>query len=577
MIGGVAVFGANVVDTTEHVTSMWVGAALSRDGSAAINEEIDYNFAANSKHGIFRDVPRLNPASPIGVSSPDAPDNLEIVETPQDSSSYPATRLRIGDPGVTVSGKRRYLIKYTLNDLAPGGALAWDAIGAGWDVSVEQAEIQVAAPWVLTDLRCVQGGTGSTAACEVTQPEPGLLVVHPGKLDAHQGVTVYASAGAPLEVSPSLTGPAIAPNSNQGAGVHKGAGVPLTALVGAGAALLGAGTASRVVRRRGRERVSVGGTADPANDASRAGGTDERLIDTDELASLTSIESAPPDELTPPQGGVLLQEAVREEHKVAWLIDEAIDGSINLVDQGTGAVALGRGDGPGDPLAASVLDTMFAGRNFLMLGTYDKPFAAGWSMVGSQLKQWADSSGLWDPKGARRRIAVLIGGGIAAVVGVVAMGVAAARAANSSPWWGPLIAVAILAMVAGAGLACAVRAWELRVRTPAGTDQWLRVESFRRFLAQSERHDAEQAAARGVLGKYTAWAVAVGEVDRWSRAVNAAGDIPVRDIPGRSVRNYVHLAPILHSATSATSAAPSSSRGGGGVGGGGGGGGGGSW
>jgi hypothetical protein len=68
-----------------------------------------------------------------------------------------------------------------------------------------------------------------------------------------------------------------------------------------------------------------------------------------------------------------------------------------------------------------------------------------------------------------------------------------------------------------------VRAWELRVRTPAGSGLWLwlRTESFRRFLAGSEAHHAEEAARRGHLREYTAWAVAVGEVDRWSRAVAA--------------------------------------------------------
>jgi uncharacterized membrane protein len=220
-----------------------------------------------------------------------------------------------------------------------------------------------------------------------------------------------------------------------------------------------------------------------------------------------------------------------------------------------------------------VLDQMFDGRQQLDLGTYDKPFAAGWSIVGSQLQHWADTSGLWDPKGDRRRIIVRVLGVLATVVGLLVTGVGAALAANTNAWW--LIAVAIGAVVAGVGLACAVRGWELRVRTPEGAGLWLRVESFRKFLAQSEGYHAEQAAARGVLREYTAWAVAVGEVDRWTRAVNSAVNIP-----DRSALTYVYLAPILYSATSSSSTAPSSSGGGGGgggVGGGGGGGGGGSW
>jgi uncharacterized membrane protein len=102
------------------------------------------------------------------------------------------------------------------------------------------------------------------------------------------------------------------------------------------------------------------------------------------------------------------------------------------------------------------------------------------------------------------------------------------------------------------------------------------VESFRRFLAASEARHADEAAKRGVLREYTAWAVAVGEVDRWSRAVAASS--AARD---PAVAQYAVIGPSLSSATAATSTAPSSSGGGGGggggVGGGAGGGGGGSW
>jgi hypothetical protein len=100
------------------------------------------------------------------------------------------------------------------------------------------------------------------------------------------------------------------------------------------------------------------------------------------------------------------------------------------------------------------------------------------------------------------------------------------------------------------------------------------VESFRRFLHESETFHAEEAAKRGVLREYTAWAVALGEIDRWERAVEGS-----TAIPSDAGLGYVHMAPALMSSTSSTATAPSSSGGGGGgsVGGGGGGGGGGSW
>jgi hypothetical protein len=123
--------------------------------------------------------------------------------------------------------------------------------------------------------------------------------------------------------------------------------------------------------------------------------------------------------------------------------------------------------------------------------------------------------------------------------------------------------VAIGGVIFGAGLAAALRGWELRVRTPAGSAAWLRVESFRRFLAGSEAYHAEEAARRGVLREYTAWAVALGEIDRWSRAVRAS-----TAIPADAGLSYAYLAPALMMSTMSASTAPSSSGGGGSFGGG---------
>lgn len=80
-----------------------------------------------------------------------------------------------------------------------------------------------------------------------------------------------------------------------------------------------------------------------------------------------------------------------------------------------------------------------------------------------------------------------------------------------------------------------------------------------------------------MLREYTAWAVAIGEIDRWERSVAASSAIPQDAGLG-----YVHMAPLLMASTLSSSTEPSSSGGGGdggggGVGGGGGGGGGGSW
>src|SRR5690606_20554634 len=133
-----------------------------------------------------------------------------------------------------------------------------------------------------------------------------------------------------------------------------------------------------------------------------------------------------------------------------------------------------------DPTTGAFLDQAFAGRSTIDLGGYDPQFAAAWAGVGSQLTAWQHSSGLWDPAGDRRRNAVRILGGLAALLGLAVAGVGGALASRWGVEWLP--AVVVGALLAGGGIAAAVRGWELRVRTPQGSGLWLRVESFRRFL-----------------------------------------------------------------------------------------------
>ncbi len=567
LLGVGAAIGA-FVGNPEHIQEMWAGASFHQDGSAAITEVIDWDFgSATDKHGIFRDVKDLDPAANIKVTSPDAPDELLIAAAPFDAAAYPATRLRIGDADQTVSGRHRYVITYDLGAdvLSENGRLGWNAIGAYWPVPMSKATVEAVAPFELTDVRCSQGPNGSGTPCTITQPEPGHLVAQIGELGAEEGVTIAATPGAALAAAPVLSPPTGPIPPGDGIGLVPPA---LLALFGG---LLGALPASRIVRRWGRERVGAGGATDAA---WATDSTSERRVDSDELDAMATIEFAPPEALSPAQGGVLLAESVEQRHKVAWLVTEAIDGAISI-DQEDGKRVRLRRLGFGDPEASPVLDTMFDGQQELLLGKYDKDFAAGWRQVGTGLQHWMDTSGLWDPAGDRRRTMVRVLGILTGIVGAAATVLSAVLAAQHGAGW--LVGVAIGAVLAGIGWAGAIRAWELKVRTPLGSGLWLRTESFRRFLAQSEGYHAEQAAARGVLREYTAWAVAVGEVDRWTRAMASAGNLP-----DQSALGYAYLYPVLLASTSSSSTAPSSSGGGGGgfggsVGGGGGGGGGGSW
>src|SRR3546814_16251843 len=95
-----------------------------------------------------------------------------------------------------------------------------------------------------------------------------------------------------------------------------------------------------------------------------------------ELKEMATTEFAPPEGITPAMGGIILAESVQPEHKVAWLIEAAIEGAIDLVEEGGKTVRLVR-TAPGSAPTYAVLDTTFGGRDAVEPGKYGPSVAAG--------------------------------------------------------------------------------------------------------------------------------------------------------------------------------------------------------
>jgi hypothetical protein len=205
---------AGAQEGTERVERLWALAEVDASGSATVTEAIDYDFGSTGEHhGIFRDVPGLSPDADIQVSSATAPDQVEVEPGPA------GTRLRIGDPARTVTGSHRYDVQYPLDGLVSDERVAWDAVGTGWEVDVQHAEIHLVAPFELTDVGCFVGVEGSTTACTADQVEPGHVVVTVHEVAPGEGVTLDTALGDPLDAAPE------APTPGDGAGGSSG-GIP---------------------------------------------------------------------------------------------------------------------------------------------------------------------------------------------------------------------------------------------------------------------------------------------------------------------------------------------------------------
>lgn len=565
-VGAAAAIGALAGDT-ERIGAYWTHASVADGGTAEVVEVIDYDFGPQDRHGILRDIPGVDPRAPFVVSSPTAPDQFEV------TADFFSTNLKIGDPFTTIRNRHRYRIEYPIDTLVEGERFAWNAVGLEWQIPLNEVEVHVTADRAFTDLECNRGGSGDRGGCEVVQIAPGHLVVETSGLSAREAVTIEATLGAVLDVSPAP------PVSPAGPADDPGTGWLLPGIVATATAVVAAAAASHRIRRLGREQVWSGGAADAAFGPPGDAVVGYELIDHEDLARMATIEFAAPRGLSAAAGGIIQDEGVESQHQIAWLIECAIRGEVELVEENGEDLVLVRGAAVPHPAVAKRLRGIFRGSDRVELGSYDSDFAGQWGLLHDDLEAWREASGLWDPAGHRRRKRVRAYGALGLLLGLGAAVLGGVLANRAGPAW--LAVAAVAGSVGGPSVAGLFRAWELPIRTPEGSGRWLQIESFRRFIAGSEARHAEAAAERGLLRQYTAWAVALGELDHWKGAVEAAARVP-DSMTARSHHDFhfVAMAPALSSATRQTFTAPSSSGGGGGgggAGGGGGGGGGGSW
>lgn len=563
----------------EHFDAKQVTVVPDGADGVRISEVVDIDFGLQERRGYQRIIPNdFGRPTDVAASSPDANADIGIVDLGRD------TRIRLGDPFVTFTGQRRYLLDYTLPDAQIStGRLALDIIGADETFTTDRFEVWLVG-FVLDGPTCDTGPRGAFGGCELELVDEGRYRVIFEPLDPGDGITVSGDVVGFVEAE----GPSIPPAPERNRREFR----PI-ALV----QLLAGGLVALAVfgwfRRQGSNEVfGSGGAADAASVPTNgelpvpmlgdpAADVPTYRVPDSRLADLATIEFVPPRGVAPWQGTALLSEKIGTPSISAWFSEMIARGAI-VLDDSSGAPVMfpGQSDARLSAVDRGHLVELFSTAPVITLGTYDAKFAKVWKRIGDEQKRFIRDAGWW-----QRPIVSVVGDAGTGAVGVavtllVAVGLLAGLAAaiyfsfavfGLHNTLGGAVAITVVVALVFATLGYASM---LASRTATGSALTLRTESFRRFLEASEGRHVEWAWEHGLVREYSAWAVALGAADAWSEAVEESPvDAPVSVTAPLLIHSYSSSLSSAHTAPSSSS----SGGGGGGSGGGGGGGSSGSW
>ena len=108
------------------------------------------------------------------------------------------TRIRVGDPNITYTGRHRYELEYVLpNAAVSSGVLALDIIGNDETFETDRFEV-VLTGFDFGTTACDTGSYGSFGGCELGRDDTGNYVAVIEPLEPNDGITVGGrSTGSP--------------------------------------------------------------------------------------------------------------------------------------------------------------------------------------------------------------------------------------------------------------------------------------------------------------------------------------------------------------------------------------------
>jgi uncharacterized membrane protein len=183
---------------------------INPDSSLDITETISYDFGAEQRHGIYRDIPYKYQAR--GGNYNLRLDVISVTDAGGAKYEYQISgqgnnkRIKIGGADSLVSGQKTYVINYSvrraINYFPDHDELYWNVIGNGWQVPIKQAKAEVYLPAAISEnsleYDCFIGEAGSGKKCvseRLNYDSAGRVdqvVYISDRLNAEDGFTIVA-------------------------------------------------------------------------------------------------------------------------------------------------------------------------------------------------------------------------------------------------------------------------------------------------------------------------------------------------------------------------------------------------
>jgi uncharacterized membrane protein len=201
--------------TAEEIRNFYSEISIRSDGSITVQEDIEYDFENELRHGIYREIPYKYR---VGIKNYTLRmDVTGVTDFENNPYKYTVSReggrviARIGDPDKEVTGVHVYRIKYTVNGailfFKDHDELYWNVTGNEWKIPIMKASAEIHFDREIKEgvsATCYTGVYGSTARdCTFNITPKGVEFNSSKELWAGEGFTIVAGIPKGIIKEPS--------------------------------------------------------------------------------------------------------------------------------------------------------------------------------------------------------------------------------------------------------------------------------------------------------------------------------------------------------------------------------------